>query len=98
MSTTEFAVQTEDERREIVEMARDFAQTEIAPTAAERDRTKAPPVVFSAAYGDYRETDGLLMAHAEENYASGRHTASTPHSPLDPPRLTRVRQSRTLMI
>ena len=37
-------VQTEDERREIVEMARDFAQTEIAPTAAERDRTKAPPV------------------------------------------------------
>ena len=44
MSTTEFLVQTEDERREIVEMARDFAQTEIAPTAAERDRTKAPPV------------------------------------------------------
>ena len=44
MSTTEFLGQTEDERREIVEMARDFAQTEIAPTAAERDRTKAPPV------------------------------------------------------
>jgi hypothetical protein len=44
MSTTEFLAQTEDERREIVEMARDFAQTEIAPTAAERDRTKAPPV------------------------------------------------------
>ncbi len=44
MSTIEFLVQTEDERREIVEMARDFAKTEIAPTAAERDRTKAPPV------------------------------------------------------
>ena len=44
MSTTEFTVQNEDERREIVDMARDFAQTEIAPTAAERDRTKTPPV------------------------------------------------------
>jgi alkylation response protein AidB-like acyl-CoA dehydrogenase len=44
MNTTEFLVQAESERREIVEMARDFAQTEIAPTAAERDRTKAPPV------------------------------------------------------
>ena len=44
MNTVEFLAQAESERREIVEMARDFAQTEIAPTAAERDRTKAPPV------------------------------------------------------
>ncbi len=39
MSTPELTVGLEDQRREIVGLAREFAQNEIAPGAAERDRT-----------------------------------------------------------
>ncbi len=41
MSTPELTVGLEDQRREIVGLAREFAQNEIAPGAAERDRTSA---------------------------------------------------------
>ncbi len=40
MTTVESLNAMEEQRREIVGLARDFAETEIAPGAAERDRTK----------------------------------------------------------
>jgi alkylation response protein AidB-like acyl-CoA dehydrogenase len=43
MTTVESLDATEQQRREIVEMARDFAENEIAPGAAERDHTKEFP-------------------------------------------------------
>src|SRR5262245_48592390 len=43
MSTTEVASTLEQPRAEIVEAAREFAQTEIAPFAAEWDRTETFP-------------------------------------------------------
>jgi len=43
MTTLDPLLAAPEESREIVELAREFAVNEIAPTAAERDRTKAPP-------------------------------------------------------
>jgi alkylation response protein AidB-like acyl-CoA dehydrogenase len=43
MSTTDLLDQVEEQRREIVAVAREFAEKEIAPLAAEHDRTKEPP-------------------------------------------------------
>lgn len=43
MSTVEVLEQTDQQRGEIVALAREFAQSEIAPHAAEWDRTKAYP-------------------------------------------------------
>lgn len=44
MTTAENQAQVEEQRREIVALTRDFAQQEIAPFAAEWDRTKTCPV------------------------------------------------------
>lgn len=46
-------------------------QTEGQLSAGDRD------VVFQTRYADFREVNGLLFPFAEENYASGVHTAST---------------------
>jgi alkylation response protein AidB-like acyl-CoA dehydrogenase len=43
MTTLDPLLAAPEESREIVELAREFAANEIAPTAAERDRTKASP-------------------------------------------------------
>lgn len=43
MSTLDPLLAAPEHSREIVALARDFATNEIAPTAAERDRTKTPP-------------------------------------------------------
>ncbi|UCF89223.1 MAG: hypothetical protein JSV70_02985, partial [bacterium] len=32
---------------------------------------------FETAYSDFREVDGVLFAHHEENWASGFHTGTT---------------------
>ena len=75
-------------RAEIVGMARDFAQKEIAPHAAEWDRTKTFPVDVIKKLGELgffgmsvpEEYDGLGLdpldlgeAQAREQHEDGRH-------------------------
>lgn len=52
MTTTELLHEVEQHRRAVVEMAREFARNEIAPHAAEWDRTKTYPKEVMAKLGE----------------------------------------------
>ena len=34
-------------------------------------------ITFETRYSDFREVEGVLFAHVEQNYTGGRHTATT---------------------
>ena len=64
MTTTEVIGRTAEERREIVALAREFAQREIAPHAAEWDRQKTYPREIIARLGEL----GFLGMRVPERY------------------------------
>jgi hypothetical protein len=64
MTTAEVIGRTADERREIVALAREFAQREIAPHAAEWDRQKRYPREIVAKLGEL----GFLGMRVPERY------------------------------